>query len=84
MSSMIISLGISLERTVRIQHTTFISNKFQEGNGNSEKISHFFRGHMGVVLGTHRGSKFFLEIALSLMIFEIKNIFHDLHQNSRW
>ena len=54
--------------------TFLISVKIQDGGQNSEK-SKFFRGPRRVVLST-QGVQYLAEIALSLTVFEIKDIFH--------
>ena len=55
--------------------------KIQDGGQISEE-SKFFRGHRAVVLST-KGVQYLPQIALSLMVFQISDIFH-FRQNSRW
>ena len=57
-----------------------ISTKIQDGGQNLKKSKFFYVA--GVVLGTI-GVQNLPEIALSLMVFEINDIFH-FRQNSRW
>ena len=61
--------------------TSSISAKIQDGGQKREK-SKFFRGARGVAL-IILGVRNLPEIALSLTVFEINDIFHFRH-NSRW
>ena len=56
-----------------------ISVKIQDGGRNSE-TSNLLRGHKGFVPIT-KGIKNFPEIALSLTVFEINNIFFNFNFN---
>ena len=61
--------------------TFSISAKIQDGRQNSGN-STFFTGNKSKISSTQRVQTF-LEITLSLRIFEINDIF-NFHQNSRW